>query len=263
MDRYLLGLDFETQSEKPKETNVTEVGASLYRYTKDAVCEVDGFSALCYDPSYPPQTKKIVELTGITDEMLKTEGKPVQDVFRQLLFPLIEKADVVFCHKVSFDKTVLDFTSKKFGLVPPEKEYVCTLSNFPWPERITCKKLSHIAYEHGILVDPATLHRAKDDVDLMMRLILEKYDLEEVLNYARKPWAFLRAFPIEPWKDGETQTTIAKSLGFNWQQVKYLDEPKFPKMWVTRVKFDRIEPLKEAVRNSASPFRVLQIEGIN
>ncbi len=256
-------MDFETSSDQPKTTNVTEVGATLIEYeTQERWHYSARLSQLCYSPDYPPQTEKIIKITKITDDMLKSNGKPVKDVFREQLFPLLEQADVVFCHKVSFDKTVLDAVSKRHGLTPPEKEYVCTLSNFPWPEEITCKKLSHIAYEHSIYVDPATLHRAVADTDLMMSLVLSKYDLNDVLEYARKPWVYLRAFTIEPWKDASVQVDIAKQLGFNWQQCKYVDEPKFPKMWVMRVKQDKVAEVLKKVEESASPFRVTPIEGM-
>lgn len=259
----MLGLDFETQDEKAKTTNITEVGASLIKWSSKGFEKIVGISAICYEPEYPPQTQKIVELTGIDDEMLKKFGRPRVDVFKEQLLPLVEKADVIFCHKVNFDKTVFESTCIKLGLdFPPRKEYVCTLTNFDWHEKYTCKKLSHLAYDHSIMVDPATLHRAEADVDLMMRVVLEKYDLNKVLEYARKPWVFIRAFPIEPWKDGEVQTTIAKRLGFTWQKIKYFDEYNFPKMWVQRVKADKVEGIKKLVSESESPFRVSVIEGI-
>lgn len=259
---YLLGLDFETQCEKSKTTNITEVGASLIKWTPKKYEKVAGISYLCYEPEYPPQTPKIVELTSIDDEMLKTCGKPRKEIFEQKLLPLVSMADIIFCHKVNFDRTVFESTCIRLGLPVPVKEYVCTLTNFDWAEKYTCKKLSHLAYDHSILVDPATLHRAEADVDLMMRLVLEKYDLQKVLEYARKPWKFIRAFPIEPWKDGEVQTTIAKKLNFSWQKIRYFDEYNFPKMWVQRVKADKVDEIKKAVSESASPFRVSEIEGI-
>lgn len=258
----VLGLDFETQTADAKTTNVTEIGASLWEYTYSQVHwqKLKEFSILCWEPDYPPQTYSIVELTGITDAMLREIGIPRKEAFEKLL-PLVHEADLIVCHKTSFDWTILKATCKLFGLPVPEKELLCTLTNFDWAPKFTCKKLSHLAYEHSILVDPATLHRAVNDVDLMLRL-LAKYDFEKVLAYAREPWIYLKAEIAKPWTDGGVQSGIAKSLGFSFERVKGVEEYEWPKKWVTRVKASRLEQFKDQVLKSPSPFRIDKIEGL-
>lgn len=275
---FLLGIDFETQCDKPKTTNPTELGLSLYEWWRDE----RGHSSykkhfsqgiLIYEPFYPPQTQKIIDLTGITDEDLKQRGQPTKDVLGRILPPIYEKADVIFAHKIGFDRTVLESTAKRFEIVLPEKEWVCTLTNFNWPDKYTCKKLSHLALDHfmfekqrpdtSLRFKASELHRGEKDTELMMEMILENYSIEEVLAYARKPFLITRAFCIEPWKDGGVQTDFAKQLGFMWQKCKYLEDHSFPKMWVQRIKEDRLQSLQEAVRNSSSPFRIEVIQGIN
>lgn len=262
----VLGLDFETQDADSKTTRVTEVGAALYTVENDVWKKECGFSHFCWEKDYPPQTQKIIDLTGITDDMLVSYGKSRKEVFESKLLPLVEKADVIFAHKIAFDRTVLYQTAKQFDLQVPEREWICTLTNFKWPKHITCHKLSHIAYEHEIYVPPSQLHRAEQDVDLMMRL-LGKYKLEDVLAYARKPWIYLKADVLGPWQgkggDGGTQLGIAKPLGFSYEQIKGTEDYRWPKTWVTRVKEQSdIEAIKDAVRISASPFRVAIIEGV-
>ena len=56
---------------------------------------------------YPPQTEKIVELTGISDEMLMREGKPRGQVFEENLLPLVHSADIVMAHRTAFDWNLL------------------------------------------------------------------------------------------------------------------------------------------------------------
>lgn len=258
----VLGLDFETQDSDAKTTRFTEIGAALYEVRNSMWREVDAYNALAYEPDYPPQTEKIVELTSITDEMLKTYGKPRKQILEEFL-PLVLKADVIMAHKISFDRTVLMSTAKLFGVEIPKKEWLCTLTNFNWPKNLTCHKLSHLAYEHGIMVDPSTLHRATDDVRLMIRLVAEKYNWDEVLAYARTPWRYLHAEVLGPWQDGGVQNEIAKSLGFAWEQVKGVDEYKFTKKWVTRVKIGNEQKIMDAVRESKSPFRVTEIQGLS
>jgi DNA polymerase III alpha subunit (gram-positive type) len=220
--------------------------------------KLNEYSTLCYELNYPPQTPEIVALTGITDEMLLEGLSP--PVAIEGLLPLVQEADLIVAHKVAFDRTVLLATCDRLGVAVPKKDWLCTLTNFPWPKTITCRKLSHIAYEHSILVDPKTLHRAVNDVELMFD-ILKTYNMLEVLTYANTPWVYLRAHPIEPWKDGEVQTNMAKKIGFTWQRVKYDEEREFKKMWVMRVKEFEMAQYEQVFHSV--PFRVQKIEGIN
>ena len=266
----LLGIDFETQDDKPTTTNVTEVGASLWGCPSDGsgniqekhFTKIEGFSELIYDKAYPPQTEKILEITGITDQMLSEKGLPIHDVFVNQLLPLVHKADVIFAHKTAFDKTIFYAQCKKIGLVPPERTWICTLTEFNWPKKLTCHKLSHLAYEHSIYVDPATLHRAENDCDLMMKLITEKYNIKDIISYAAEPWVYLKADCAGPWVDGGVQTGIAKGLGFGWERCKGTDSPTWPKKWVGRWKEREISSIRTSIDRCVSPFRVDQVEGV-
>jgi DNA polymerase III epsilon subunit-like protein len=260
----LLGIDFETQDDDAKTTRITEAGAVLIRLDRSNDGQIvydleDKFNSLCWESDYPAQRADIVELTGITDEMLQKEGKPRRETLERL-YVMMDHADVIVAHKVNFDKTVLDFTARAIGMpAPPTKEWLCTLTNFPWPKKYTCRKLSHLAYDHSILVDPVNLHRAINDVALMLQLITTKYDIDQVLAYARDPWVYLRAFPIEPWKDGEVQVSLVKKHEFGWQRIKY-DDREFPKQWVKRVKTKDLRAELSVLE--LLPFRVNVIEGL-
>src|SRR6478609_6370359 len=70
----VLGIDFESQDDQATTTNITEVGAILAEINGDKVEILESYSTLVYDPTYPPQSDFIVELTGITDDALKAEG---------------------------------------------------------------------------------------------------------------------------------------------------------------------------------------------
>lgn len=261
---HFLGIDFETQCDQAKTTLPTEVGAVLMRldrrdnWRENVWTVEEQYGSLIWEVQYPPQTEKIVELTGIDDKMLFEEGISRLLALTEVV-KLIEKAEVVFAHKTLFDKTVLEFNARAVGLAVPEKEWICTLSNFPWHRSLTCRKLSHLAYEHDVVHNKEDLHRAVGDVELMFKTIA-KYPIDEVLAYARDPWVYLRAFPIEPWKDGEVQTSMAKKLEFTWQQVKYGEDKQFPKMWVKRVKASEYAKAMESF--STLPFRVAKVEGI-
>ncbi len=271
----ILGLDFETQCDQVKTTRITEVGAVLYEYVTPGEWDEEGtrfsnyrvlnkFTEFCYDASYPPQTEFITQLTGITDGLLKEQGKSPWIVMAKLVKDYIEPADVIFAHKIAFDKSVLEAHCLKLELELPKKEWICTLTNFPWPKKYTCHKLSHLAYEHGLMVDPRTLHRAMNDVELMIDLISGHYDLKEILEYARSPWRYLKIAVPGPWTDGGAGTGFAKQHGFSYEQVKGTDGPKWPKTWVTRVKTEAEHfRIGEAARTNKPPYRVDVIEGIN
>jgi hypothetical protein len=255
------GLDFETNSLDPQTTLVTEVGAALYSYDAGEWVKVRGLAAFCYEPHYPLLSQDIVEITGITDEMLMEEGKSRGIVFAKLIEEFLDPADLVVAHKIAFDKKVLESTCETVGLDVPKKEWLCTLSNFPWRKGLTCHKLGHLGWEHGLNFPAASLHRAEQDVDLMMALV-EEYDFSEVLKYMRTPWVYLRADVVGPWVDGGKQNGIAKSLGFSWEQVRGDEEHRWPKNWVARCKEHDVKRIRSVVEKSISPFRVSVIEGV-
>lgn len=259
-----LGLDFETQSDQAKTTLPTEVGCVLMRldrrddWRENVWTVEEQYGSLIWEPHYPPQTEKIVKLTGITDAMLKSEGRTRLEVITRTI-ALMQDAEVIVAHKTLFDQTVLEYNAAAVGLGVPEKEWLCTLSNFPWSDTLTCRKLSHLAYEHDVPHDRTQLHRALDDVDLMFKTIA-KYPIDEVLAYSRDPWVYLRAFPEKPWLDNEAQTNIAKKEEFTWQSVKYGVDKQFPKMWVKRIKASEYDRVMKAFETL--PFRVEKIQGI-
>lgn len=247
----LLFMDFETQGADIKTTEITEVGASFRRMSDDGLSNVEvvglGLSKFLYSAHYAPQTEFIKDLTGITDEMLKAEGRPPGQVL-EYLSNRIQLADYVFAHKVAFDRGVYEASCTRYGVEvrQPKRAWICTLTEVPWPKKYVCRKLAHLAYDHGILVHPDTLHRAKADVDLLAELILTKYKLSDILEYASSPWVYLQIDVPKPWDDGGQGVAFAKNLGYFWQTPKGLDGVFFEKKWVKRLKEHELEPEKTA-----------------
>jgi DNA polymerase III epsilon subunit-like protein len=267
----LLAIDFETQCDQTQTTRITEVGCAWktwgnYMPNESSLAPAPGkYSEFCYEPDYPPQTAFIEELTGISDEMLRKEGRSRRLVFEGMLLPLVHRADIIFAHKKAFDQTVFESTCKLLGLEVPKKEWICTLSEVKWPKKYTCHKLGHLAFEYGLFdegkFDRKMLHRAGDDSEVLLHLMTEEHNLHDVLKFAREPWVYLKAYCIEPWKDGGEQTGIAKKLGFGWESCRHDNEHKWPKTWVKRMKqseYPEFCKLADGV-----PFRISQIEGLN
>lgn len=251
----LLMLDFETQGDDPKTTNPTEVGAVLFRLDEfNGLSEEKNLSQLIWDELYEPQTPEIIEITGITDKLLKAEGKDPLSVFRDEISPLVQEADYVLCHNMSFDRGIYEATCKRLGtpISTPVKGWICTIQDVPYAKKYKCKKLSHLAYDHGILVHPSTLHRAIADVRLLA-LLISGYKFEDILKYRDTPWAYLRAVVPAPWEDGGVGVAQAKKLGYAWEKI-WGTEIEFSKKWVRRLKEDQIETEKERC-----PFKLMRL----
>ncbi len=257
----ILGLDFETQSLELT-TNVTEIGAVLVELvpvhpmqprSEMERKELARYGAIVYDPSYPPQPELIVQLTGITDDILKTDGIS-PEIALGGLFPLMEQADIIMAHNKAFDEGVFDAQVAKYWPsmgAAMKKEWVCTRTQIEYPAKFSCKKLAHLALDHGCKMDNRELHRATNDVDLMLEMVLDNYHIEDILKYAREPWVYLAADILPPWKDGGVGKDQAYNLGYNWEKPRGDYSPVYPKTWVKKVKQNQVEKEKEL-----APFRV-------
>lgn len=258
----VVGIDFETQGLDVENTNPTEVGVVSCVVTlpgeDDSVIEswtrTKVVNRLLWEAGYPPQTEQIVELTGITDIILKNEGLPPGKVFIDEVFPLLAWADVIFAHNKNFDKSVLYATAKRNGLVVPENLWICTWSEMPYPPNQTCKKLAHLGLDHGCKMDNRELHRAVNDVDLMLEIV-SKYSIEKVIAYAKEPSTIIRAMIPAPWTDGGKGKEEATRRGFSWESPRGTSL-KFDKCWVKQIKVSQL-----AIETANATFKVVEILG--
>ena len=258
----VLGVDFETQSSDAVTTNVTEIGAVLEEISwRDgqeglpARKRLATFGTLVFDPgTYPPQTPEIVEITGITDEMLRSgEGVMTPHAAFSALAHMVEQADLCMAHNKIFDETVYNSQVRLLALNPPQREWLCSYQEIPYPKKFRCKQLSHLALDHGVAMDGRTLHRAVNDVELMFDLVLNNYHLRDLLEYSREPWVILRADILPPWKDGGKGKDQATGLGYAWETPRGTNQ-KYEKLWVKRVKKKEVE-----VEIRLAPFRVVVV----
>lgn len=249
----ILGMDFETQHDDASTTPVTEVGAVLIAwdglkkpgtggqvYRPEIVLR--DLSELVYHPGYPPQTAEIVELTGITDEMLRAGGKLPTEVMPRLI-ELVEHADEVWAYNKKFDKTVFESLCARLGLTFPRRPWLCPMSELPWPRRINCLKLGHLAFEMKIPMDHRELHRATGDVNLMFELVMTHFSLDEIQAYTSQPWIYVKADVGKPWID-PVGNAACKKRGFTFEKAKGTDEPVYSKTWVKRIKLAQLEQEK-------------------
>ena len=178
MDKEYIVLDIETTGLSFRTEKITEIGA--VRVKNGEI--VDSFETFV-NPEIPiPQ--KIVELTGITDDMVKTADTIDKVMPRFLEF--IGKLKLV-AHNADFDIGFLKYNAENLGL-KMDNEYIdsLALSRQLFPE-FKRHKLGILAEKFGIDVENA--HRALDDVKTLFQVykrLLEKYNEQTIVKGKKK-----------------------------------------------------------------------------
>ncbi len=256
----LCGVDFESQHDDAATTPITEIGAIQIEDGEHGWQERERYSQLVYHPGYQPQTPEIVELTGITDEMLKKDGIEPKAAMPRLL-EMIAEADYALAYNKQFDETVCRSLCARLQLTMPDTPWLCVLNELPWPGRFPCRRLSHLAWDLEVEFDRANLHRAVDDVDLMFKAMFKQFSWAAVMAYYNTPWKYVEALIPGPWRgnggDGGIGKEQAKKRGYGWEKAKGTESPVFSKSWVKRIKADQLDrEIKEA------PFKIVVLEGM-
>ena len=152
-------LDLETTGFSPVTEKITEVG--IMKVKNGEV--IDKFS--CFVNPEKPIPPRVVEVTNITDDMVKN-AETIEKVFPKILEFLGDS--VIVAHNAGFDVGYLKHNAKVLGY-EFDYTYIDTLSLakdlFPNFKKY---KLGKIAEELGIKVEVA--HRALDDVDTTVKV---------------------------------------------------------------------------------------------
>ena len=155
-------LDLETTGISPKTEKITEVGIMKIK-DGEVLEEFNEF----VNPE-KPIPEKVVELTGITDEMVKN-ADTIDKIFPKILE--FCKGSVIVAHNASFDVGFLKYTAQQLGY-DFDFTYVDTLAlaRKLYPN-LPKHKLGKIAEFLKIKVEVA--HRALDDVDTTVKVYNE------------------------------------------------------------------------------------------
>lgn len=227
----VLGFDVETTGLDTTSEYIIEVGAVLFDVTADGEwLPLKGESFLVYEQSYPQLSELIEGLTGITDKILKLEGIPFHRAMEKV-DELAMEAELICAHNAQFDFAMLDSQAKRFkiGLHMLEMPWICSIKDLESNEAKTCKRLSHLALDYGVVVDPNILHRATDDVALMGQMLTAaKADAWKMHIYAQTPEVTFIAQVPGPWVDGGKGTEAAKAAGYRFDPAD--------KKWKKKVK---------------------------
>lgn len=254
----ICGIDFEATDKDPKTARITEIGAVIFDTDKNWEPIDQGFGALVYAPDYPPLSKEVQDVTGITDELLRAEGvSPVEALTQMCLYA--GRAERMIAYNMEYDGTLYAYERKRLGeeKLPalPREKWLCAYVGVPWPAKFKCRKLSHLALDHGLIVDPSQLHRAVGDVLLMGRLLAYSGQTAEgIIAYSAIPWIVVKAEIRPPWEDPKGNAS-AKERGYSFETPRGVDDgKKFSKSWVKRIKQNELE--KE---RADAPFPVVQV----
>lgn len=156
-------LDVETTGLSPVKDKIIEVGCILVENSK----ETKRFSKLILIDEMIPQ--KITGLTGITNEMLISQGESIENVLQELLlfigdFPIV-------CHNAAFDINFLQTALRKEKLQVLRNKVIDTL---PIVRRkldgLPNYKLPEVAKSFDM--DVSNTHRALSDCELLFRILL-------------------------------------------------------------------------------------------
>lgn len=199
----IFGVDFESTGTDVTKDRITEVGGCLFDW--DSATPLVLQSDLVHIDVPIPQ--EVVELTGITDQMLEDYGKQPEDVFSDFHY-LAGKADYLMAHFANqFDKPLYEATMQRLGIEPVDKLWLDSSVDCTYEKRITTRNLQYLAAEAGF-TNPFR-HRAVFDVLTMLR-VASDFRLDAIVKRAQEPTLYVQA--IVSFEEKEK----AKERGYRW-----------------------------------------------
>ena len=141
--------------------------------------EMDYF---CFLPEGKILPKKIVELTGITDKILKEEGISQEQLAKEIV-NLVDESTIFIAHNAQFD--ILFLLELLKGYQVPKFDCLDSLTVYK-DRRAYPHKLANAITEYGLEDKVVNSHRAIDDVlallEVVKKMIEERNDLYLYLN---------------------------------------------------------------------------------
>jgi len=155
VDDYVL-VDIETTGLSPQKDDIIEIGAMKVKNNQ----VVDTYTALLKIDRKVPSY--ITKLTGITTEMLETDGKDATDVLKE--FRAFAGEDIIVGHNVNFDINFIYDKCEKYLDNPLPNDFIDTM-------KIAKRLVDTPNYKLGTLaeyfcVDYNGAHRGLKDVEI-------------------------------------------------------------------------------------------------
>lgn len=201
----LLGLDVETTGLEASSDRIIEIGAVLWDTERSQPVKI--FSEMIREPDVEAISPLIEDITGINYPMLQQFGLiPSSGLFQTLQW-YMDRATYFVAHNAPFDREFLREFFLRHQEVMPEKPWIDTIQDVPYPKKFKGRALTYLAAEHGF-INPFP-HRAVTDVMTMLK-VLSHYDVELIAESAESPTLELTAMVSYDDRDK------AKDAGFRW-----------------------------------------------
>lgn len=202
-----LCLDTETTGLDQQKDRIIELGIVAFEYDplSSRIIRIteryNGFE----DPG-EPLASEIIEITGITDEMLAGQAFDDATVNR-----LAEQASLVIAHNAAFDRPFAEKRFPSFKTVP----WACTVTQVDWQaERLQARSLEYLLYKFGWCINA---HRALDDAEGVLGLLLERLPASERPVFAtlleNSAAAITRLYAVNAPFD---KKDLLKQRGYRW-----------------------------------------------
>lgn len=238
----VLALDFESTGLDFNTARIVEVGAVLFDVDESGWHATQVMEKLCWSLGDAPIPLEASKVNGITDAMLQEKGIPLPMALTELA-NLAAQAEMVVAHNSSYDRGILDATVKRdvLGFIPGLQQlvdmpWICSCLDLKSNKQFKSWKLSHLALDYGVAVDPSKLHRAKDDVLLLGSMLhAAKASPQAMLEYQKSPSYIVAAIIPAPWIDGGKGKDQAVKMLYGWQKARGTDI-EISKSWVKKIK---------------------------
>ena len=210
------GVDLETNGFCPDKDRITEIGAVVWDTDKHAPLHMTNVNLLC--PEVTEITADITRITGIDMAHLREFGRTDISNVLSGLGESMEQVGVCVAHNAPFDRGMLEAAFKRASLSFPNVLWIDTRVDLPFHAGVKSRALNYVSADYKINPNPFA-HRALFDVMQMLQL-LDKFDINEVIERAKTPSVTVVAVTRPPWEDpspvGEKDNDKAKAAGFHW-----------------------------------------------
>ena len=170
----IIGFDVETTGLDFSKDTIIEIGAVLM--SNDFKTVSQQLNLLVRGPQL---SDEIIKLTGITQKELDEKGVEMDEAMQQLSDLCDQDLDGVVAYNAQFDKQMFygEVARGAYTLNPRiqrmlDAPWVCAMEDAESNYGFKCWKLSHLALDKGVAVNPADLHRAVADVELMRKMLI-------------------------------------------------------------------------------------------
>lgn len=215
-------LDTETTGLNHSKDKIIELGLVAFAYdpsTGEILKIIDRYNGF-EDPGQP-LANEIIEITGITDEMLT--GQRFNDA---AINALAAQASLVIAHNAAFDRPFVEKRFPAFKDIP----WACTVTEVNWQaERLQARSLEYLLFKFGWCINA---HRALDDAEGVLGLLLESLPVSGQRVFAallkNSSESISRIYAVNAPFDKKNQL---KQRGYRWSD----GNGGIPKCWWTIV----------------------------